>query len=471
MYKISLLFILSISLSIFCGCDRSSAPTVDNGAADAIKSHSEADKNSFPEWAKNANIYEVNIRQYSKEGTLNAFTKDLSRLKEMGVDILWLMPIHPIGVKERKGTLGSYYSVSDYRGVNPEFGTMEDFEKLVDKAHQLDMRLILDWVPNHTAWDHPWITEKPEYYTINPATGKISLPLDRGNLTDWSDVAELNYDNADLRKEQIADMHFWVEEKKIDGFRFDSPHNVPLDFWKEMAASFASNKNVFLLGENEDDDFLEAGYFNCFYAWEFVDVLKHVFQEDAPASAIDDYLKENYLKDQQLRIYYTSNHDENSWQGTVFERLGAGHKPFAILSATLNGMPLVYSGQEAPVKKRIEFFEKDPIEWNNYEYASFYKTLLNLKHKNQALWNGTYGGDINRIQTGKDEHVYAFSREKNGDKVVVICNLSNEAQDIKLNGEDCVGTYTNVFANATVSIEKDTEMTLNAWDYLVYSSK
>jgi len=382
-----------------------------------------------------------------------------------------LMPIHPIGKVERKGSLGSYYSVSDYRGINPEFGTMADFQSLLYRTHELGMRLIIDWVPNHTAWDHPWIKEKPEYYTIDPNTGKISLPLDRGNLTDWSDVAELNYDNKDLRQAQIADMHFWTTEKKIDGFRFDSPHNVPLDFWKEVADSYASNKDIFLLGENEDKDFLEAGYFNCFYAWEFVEELKGIVQENESIKKIDTYLAENVGKDNRLRIYYTSNHDENSWQGTVFERLGEGHKAFAVLAATIDGMPLLYSGQESAIKKRIKFFEKDPIEWGNYPYAQMYKTLFELKKKNKALWNGSYGGDIVKIATDKPEDIYAFSREKNGDKVVGILNLSTTMQNVTLQGDDFVGSYNNVFANGTMNLTANMMMELPAWDYIVLSNR
>jgi len=467
---ISLLFIPILFLSI-SSCkqkkDSTSQKEPVKTAAVQVIEHTEV----FPQWAANSTMYEVNIRQYTKEGTFKAFEAHLPRLKKMGIDILWLMPVHPIGKVERKGSLGSYYSVSDYRGINPEFGTMADFEQLLDKAHTLGMRVIMDWVPNHTAWDHPWIKEKPDYYTINPKTGKISLPLDRGNLTDWSDVAELNYDNQNMRREQIADLHFWVDEKTIDGFRFDSPHNVPLDFWKQVAASFAFNKELLLLGENEDDDFLDAGYFNCFYAWEFVDVLKHIVQDNESVGAIDKYLAENVGRDKRLRIYYTSNHDENSWQGTVFERLGKGHQAGAVLAATIDGMPLLYSGQESATKKRIKFFERDPIEWGDFPYEKFYTTLFNLKKKNKALWNGNYGGPIVKIPTNQEEDVYAFSRSSQGDKVVVIVNMSNMIQDVTLQGDSYIGSYNNVFANGTMNLTEDMTMKLNAWDYIVLSSK
>ena len=182
-------------------------------------------------------------------------------------------------------------------------------------------------------------------------------------------------------------------------------------------------------------------------------------------------MAKNVGTDNRLRIYYTSNHDENSWQGTVFERLGEGHKAFAVLGATIDGMPLLYSGQEAATKKRIKFFEKDPIEWGDYVYADLYKTLFQLKKKNKALWNGSYGGDLVKIPTNKPEDIYAFSREKNGDKVVVILNLSGVRQNVTLEGDDFVGSYNNVFANGTMNLSANMTMELPAWDYIVLSNK
>ena len=430
------------------------------------------EKNNFPDWAKNAAIYEVNLRQFTPEGTINAFVKHLPRIKDLGIDILWFMPVNPISEKEKKGSLGSPYAVADYRSINPEFGTMEDFKNMMAQAHELGMHVIIDWVPNHSGWDNPWITEHPEYYTQKD--GKIIDPIDpgTGESWGWTDVADFNYDNMDLRKEMIAHMEYWIKEVGIDGFRCDVAHNVPDDFWDEVAKALFKYRPIFMLAESEVPHHANSGDFIATYAWTFNTLMNEIAEGKKNASDIDDYLKNDRASFQKgFHMYFTTNHDENSWQGTVFERLGEGHKAFAVLSATLDGMPLIYGGQEAPLKKRLEFFERDPIEWNNYEYTGFYKTLLDLKNKNQAIWNGEYGGKIIRIPTGKDTDVYAFTREKNGDKIVVIINLSDQIQEIKLASEDCAGIYTNIFANGTISIEKDTEMTLNGWDYLVLSNK
>ena len=434
------------------------------------------DKNTrnFPEWAKNASIYEVNLRQFTPEGTLAAFAKHLPRIKDMGMDILWLMPIHPISQKERKGSLGSPYAVSDYRGVNPEYGTLEEFKALVEQIHSLGMHIIIDWVPNHTGWDHYWITEHPDWYTKD-ADGKITDPInaETGEPWGWTDVADLDYSQTAMREAMMDELRFWIEEVGIDGFRFDVAHGVPNDFWDEVAETLYAIRPLFLLAESEVPYHVDSGDFIATYAWNFKDVTNSIAAGTKNANDLNTYLTEDRQRFQQgFHMYFTTNHDENSWHGTVFERLGDGHKAFAVLAATLDGMPLVYGGQEAPLQKRLEFFERDPIDWNDYTYASFYKTLMELKHRNKALWNGSYGGEIVRIPTSQDEEVYAFMREKDGDKVVVILNLSAaEPLVIQLSGTDYPGEYTNIFANSTLTLVEGTELSLNAWDYLVLSNR
>ena len=472
MNKLTLLILVSFLTALIVSCgDTSTQEAKSDDTAMAVPSTPTSGSNNFPEWAKNATIYEVNLRQFTPEGTINAFVQHLERIKDLGIDILWFMPVHPISEKEKKGTLGSPYAVADYRAINSEFGTMEDFKNMMAKAHSLGMYVIIDWVPNHSGWDNPWITEHPEYYTQKE--GKIIDPIDpeTGESWGWTDVADFNYDNQEFRKEMIAHMEYWVKEVGIDGFRCDVAHNVPNDFWDEATAALYKHRPLFMLAESEVPHHSNSGDFLATYAWKFNNLMNEIAAGKKNAGDIDTYLKNDRTDFQGgFHMYFTTNHDENSWQGTVFERLGAGHKAFAVLAATLDGMPLIYGGQEAPIKKRLEFFERDPIDWNNYEYADFYKTLLGLKHKNQALWNGEYGGKIIRVPTGKDANVYAFTREKNGNRIVVIINLSDQIQEVKLSSEDCIGTYTNVFANSTISIEKDTEMTLNGWDYLVLSS-
>ena len=440
----------------------------------------------LPDWAKNASIYEVNTRQFSTEGTFNAFAKSLPRIKEMGIDILWFMPIHPISMTNRKATpdimieevkdpeekkkyLGSPYSVSDYRAVNPELGTMDDFKSMMKQAHDLGLKVIIDWVPNHTGWDHQWLKDHKDWYTQDADGNVIKSPTLKGNPTDWYDVAELNFDNQDMRKAMIADLLFWINEVGIDGFRFDVAHDVPNDFWKTATNALYEVAPVFLLAEAQEASQMNDGYFHADYGWNIHHLLNGIAKGDHKASEIDDWMAQDEKDFQKgFHMQFTSNHDENTWAGTVFDRMGDGHKAFAVLAATFNGMPLVYCGQEAANKKRLEFFEKDNIDWGTYEYADFYKTLLDLKEKNKALWNGEHGGKLVKIPTGKDDSIYAFTREKDGDKVLVVINLSKNAQEFSLNCTDCRGTYNNVFSGMKEEIKEGQKMNLKSWGYLIF---
>ncbi len=377
-----------------------------------------------PEWSKNANIYEVNIRQYSEEGTFNAFTKDLPRLKEMGVKIIWLMPIHPIGEKNRKGTLGSYYSVQDYKGINPNFGTEEDFQKLVDTAHELDMKVIIDWVANHTAWDNPW-TENPDWFALTE-DGAFTPPTG----TDWSDVIQLNFENEEMRAAMIDAMEYWVRDFNIDGYRCDVAGMVPLDFWKDARKNLDEIKPVFMLAEDEGPQMHEA--FDMTYAWSYAHIIREIAAGKQTFSALDSLMEveaEKFNKE-DYRMYFTTNHDENSWNGTDPGMYGENFENFAVLSATIDGMPLIYNGQESVLDKRLEFFEKDEIEWKNYQLTPFYTMLLKLNTEHEALWNGKYGGDLQLFETPKQ--AYAYKREKGSDWVFVYLNNSDAAITISL---------------------------------------
>lgn len=415
-----------------------------------------------PEWSKNANIYEVNIRQYTPEGTFEAFSEHLPRLKEMGVDILWLMPVHPIGVEKRKGTMGSYYSVKDYKAVNPEFGDMEDFKALVNEIHELDMKIILDWVANHTAWDNWWIEENPDWYTKDE-DGNFVAPYD------WTDVADLNYDNPEMREAMIDALKFWVVEAGIDGYRCDVAGEVPLDFWDNAISQLRELKPVFMLAESEVPEHHEVG-FDMTYAWELHHLMNMIAQGKAPADTLNYYhMKQDTLfPDDAYRMIFTSNHDENSWNGTVFERMGDGAKTFAVLSVTLPGMPLIYSGQEAAMDKRLEFFEKDEIEWGNFEYQDFYETLLELKKQNSALWNGEYGGSMEFLSTNIPSSVVAFVRENEEDRILAILNLSPQSHEIMIETGEYSGTYTDLFSDEKMDVVSDFSHTLEPWEYRVF---
>lgn len=391
-----------------------------------------------PEWSKDAVMYEVNVRQYSEEGTFKAVEKDLERLKNLGVDILWLMPIHPIGEAKRKGSLGSYYAVKDYKAVNPNFGTMQDFKDLVNACHALDLKLIIDWVPNHTAWDNVWITKNPEWYTQDK-DGNIIDPRnpETGESWGWTDVADLNYDNKEMRAAMLAAMKFWVEETDIDGFRCDVAHNVPFDFWKKVNAELKQIKSVFMLAEAEGVDFHKNGFHQT-YSWELHHLLNQVAKGKKTVDEIAAYLTKNekdYGK-AAYRLNFTSNHDENSWSGTVFERMGDGHKAFAALTYILPGMPLIYNGQEAPLKKRLEFFEKDAIDWNEYEYTEFYYDLNQLKKENPALWNGDFGGELTLVDNTQKSKILSLERtHKNGNKILGIFNLTDKTVNVEIKND------------------------------------
>lgn len=377
-----------------------------------------------PEWSKNANIYEVNIRQYSPEGTFNAFKEDLPRLKDMGVNILWLMPIHPIGELNRKGTLGSYYAVKDYKGINPEFGTEEDFRALVNEAHELGFKVIIDWVANHTAWDHPW-TENKDWYTLTDEGG-FQPPVD-----DWSDVIDLNYDNSDMRAAMIDALEYWVREFNIDGYRCDVAGMVPTDFWVDVRKALDEIKPVFMLAEDGEPELLYKA-FDMNYAWEYAHIIREIAKGEQTFNDLNDLFERDAERFpfNGYRMYFTSNHDENSWNGTDPGMYGDNFENFAVLSATVAGMPLIYNGQESILDKQLKFFEKDEIEWKNYEYQDFYKMLLSLNTDNEALWNGDHGAPMKLIES--PEGTYAFSRMKGSNKIMVAINNNSEATTITL---------------------------------------
>tara|TARA_R110001599_G_scaffold84130_2_gene226656 strand:- start:59566 stop:60933 length:1368 start_codon:yes stop_codon:yes gene_type:complete len=376
-----------------------------------------------PEWSKNANIYEVNIRQYSEEGTFKAFQEDLPRLKEMGVKILWLMPIHPIGKINRKETeesRGSYYSVADYKKVNPNFGTEEDFKNLVEAAHEQGFKLIIDWVANHSAWDNPW-TENKDWYELTE-DGNFMPP--RG--TDWSDVIQLNYESEEMRAAMLDALEFWVREFDIDGYRCDVAGMVPTDFWENARVELDKIKPVFMLAEDGEPELLHKA-FDMNYAWEYAHVIREIAKGEQTFEDLDSLFERDSKRfpDNAYRMYFTSNHDENSWNGTDPEMYGDNFENFAVLSATVKGMPLIYNGQESDLDKRLEFFEKDEIEWKEYKYADFYNMLLNLNTENEALWNGDFGGETIRVES--PEGTYAFKRKKGDHEIWVAINNNTEA--------------------------------------------
>lgn len=369
--------------------------------------------------AGNSVVYEMNVRQYTPEGTFEAAQKQLPRLRELGVDILWLMPIHPIGVKERKGTLGSYYAISDYCAVNPEFGTMADFEKFLDNAHRLGFWVILDCVANHTSPDAKWINECPADWYVRDSLGNTVVNYD------WTDIAELNYDNPDVRAAMQAAMRFWME-KGVDGFRCDMACEVPFDFWKETIATLRSEwPDMYMLAEGEDPRLHTVAGFDASYAWELHHILNDIAQGRKNVPELLEYIEKDAaaVPSDALRLMFTSNHDENSWAGTEFERMGDAAGAMAVLTFTLpSGQPLIYTGQEMGWNKRFEFFEKDPVPaWEENRYTDFYKELVELRHSHPALAAGRDGGRFDLISS--EDSTIVFDRTVPGDTVTVKVQL------------------------------------------------
>lgn len=417
---------------------------------------------TVPEWSKNLTIYEVNLRQYSSSGSFKDFESHLPRLKEMGVGILWFMPINPIGEKNRKGSLGSYYSVRDYMAVNPEFGTIDDFKNLVKKCHQYGMYVLIDWVANHCAWDNELLSRHPDWF-MQDSAGNIIAPV-----PDWTDVADLNYDNKEMRRYMINAMKFWLTETDIDGFRCDVAGMCPVDFWNEARPALDSVKDVFMLAEWEDPAFHQKA-FDMSYTWEFHHLITDIAKGKKTALSLDTlfFNESKKYRAGDYRMYFTSNHDENSWNGTAYEKFGDGVKTFAVLTFMVPGMPLIYSGQEAGLNKRLQFFDKDTIEWKKDEFYDLYKVLTALKKENKALWNGTYGGTMGKIKTSDDAAVYAFCREKDGNEVVAVFNLSGKPAKVSITGSPVEGTFTDVFSGKTVSIKVGDTYKLKAWEYVI----
>lgn len=424
-------------------------------------------KTIYPDWSIDATIYEVNVRQFSPEGTFAAFEKHLPRLKEMGVKILWIMPIHPISEVKRKGSLGSYYSVADYKKINPEFGTMDDFKQLVNNAHDMGFKVIIDWVANHTGWDHPWIFEHTDWYTKD-SLGNI-IPPD----PDWSDIADLNFVVPEMRVAMIDALKFWITETNIDGYRCDVAWGVPTDFWNDARAALDSIKPIWMLAEDEDhkDNLITA--FNCNYSWSLHHNLNEIAKGKESVNAIRSYFAaaDTTYPVGSYMMQFTSNHDENSWQGTVYERMGDGALSMAALTFVLPGMPLIYCGQEASLNKRLEFFEKDEIDWSNLQLQEFYTKLVELKKNNKALWNGNDGVGIQFFHMAEDNNLIAFERSIEGNKVVGVFNLSNIPLTNAVTCKMMDGDYINSFNGEEYSYVQNQQLALDAWEYMILIGK
>lgn len=418
-----------------------------------------------PDWLKDAVIYQINTRQYSNDGSFAAVEQDLPRLKQLGVDILWFMPIQPIGEKNRKGMLGSPYSIRDYTAVNPEYGTVEDFKSLVDAAHELGFKVILDWVANHSAWDHHWVTEHPDWYSKD-VNGNLQAPP----WTDWNDVVDLDFAEPGLRKAMTDAMVYWVQEIGIDGFRCDVAGFVPLDFWVTARRRIEQIKPIFMLAEWETRD-LHAKAFDASYGWAWKEAMQKIAKGEADARAVGGYYgdMQNIWPENSIRLLYTSNHDQNSWDGLPQDIYGGAYELMMALSFVSEGIPMIYNGQEAGSANRLEFFDKDPIIWKSDPIFDQFKSLIELKKNNAALWNGKWGGRTQIVDNTNPNHVFSFMREKDGNQVFAIFNLSDTEQSVALRGKSARGVYMEYNGHDNAEIDAS-GMVLQPWQYRILSS-
>ena len=445
-----LLYTLLITLLVSCGNKSNQAEPVATA------------KIEHPEWVYNAVLYEVNTRQFTPEGTFTAFAAELPRLGELGVDILWFMPIQPIGEKDRKGTLGSYYSIRDYTAVNSEFGTLDDFRTVVDQAHGLGMKVILDWVANHTSRDAVWVEAHPDWY-VRDSLGELNV------MYDWTDIAQLDYSKPEMREAMIASMLFWVRETGIDGFRCDVAGELPTDFWVAAKDSLIALKHdIFMLAEAEKPE-LNDSLFDAYYAWDFHHRMNAVAQGVENVDSLRasfDRMTDRFAPD-AIPMFFTSNHDENSWNGTEFERMGEAARSFAVLTYLLPGMPLIYSGQEAGYDHRLAFFEKDVIDWSDpQDFTSFYSALNRFKKEQKALQAPGRSGEMNEIVNDRPESVWSFRRMNEGNEVIAILNLSNEAVEVAFE-QPVPGEAYHLFPGGEEA-EVAGMMQLRPWEYRVF---
>lgn len=417
------------------------------------------------EWVHSTNIYEVNLRQYTSEGTFAAFAKHLPRLKDMGVEVLWFMPITPISVLNRKGTLGSYYACSSFVNTNPEFGSIDEFKQLVENIHALGMKVIIDWVANHTGWDHEWTMTHPDYYSQD-SNGNFVPPVEN-----WEDVIHLNFYNHNLRIAMIDAMKFWVEECRIDGFRCDMAMLVPVDFWHQARTVLDQIKKLFWLGEFDQwNEEIYAHVFDVSYTWHWMHKTEVFYQKDRKIIELDKALNNYQFKKpfHHIRSFFTSNHDENSWNGTEYEKYGKMAIPLAVFSCTWNGIPLIYSGQELPNPKRLQFFDKDEIQWTaNPELHQFYKTLLLLRKSHPALLAGHKEVITWRIATNHPDQLFCFARKNKERELVVVLNFSDKQINFLLRDLRIRGEFLNVMNGDKRNSADD--FNIDPWGYIILS--
>ncbi|MBO5671553.1 MAG: alpha-amylase [Alistipes sp.] len=420
-----------------------------------------------PEWSYSAVLYEMNIRQLSAEGTFRAAADKLAFLRSIGVDAVWLMPIYPIGEEGRKGKLGSYYSIKDYTAINPEFGTDEDFAEFVRTAHSMGIKILLDWVANHTARDARWVSEKPADWYERDADGVPLIPWD------WSDTAKLNYANHDVWRGQIDAMRYWVEKFGVDGFRCDMAMLVPIEFWQEASAELhALKSDISFLAEAEEDNLFDRA-FNMSYQWNvhhiMCDIAKGARRVWDMRNAI--HAERAKYPREAMRMSFTSNHDENSWSGSEYSRFGRALEVMTAMTFLMpSTMPLIYTGQEVGYDHSFEFFDRDPIPVSAYKetrMTELYRRLCALKHSEAALMAGEKGGEMIEIENNAKDCMMTFVREVRGSRVVAIMNLSPYTIHADFYTGIYAGGYRDAITGERVTLHEHVEEDILPWAYRI----
>ena len=437
-------------------------------------------KLNSPDWVKNAVIYQVNVRQFSKKGNFAEVEKQLPRLADLGVDVLWLMPIYPICIRERKchpeattECLGSPYAPYDFFSINPDFGSPEDLRTLIAEAHDLGMKIILDFVPNHTGWDSRWMLKHPEWFVRDAAGNVLPVTSDQGEI--WGDIAQFDLKNKKLRENWMQVHEFWVKNFDIDGYREDCAWAIAPDWWLELRQRLNKIKPIYMLAEDEVHGLEQFNVcFETNYGWGTHHVLKQIAKKEKPASALFEWTEsiKQRFGTRGWQLNFTQNHDENTWHGTETELFSEGAEDcYTALTFIIEGTGLIYNGQEASLDKRLWFFNKDEIDWSGKSRAAFFKALTDLKHRNRALWNGENGGFIQKIETGADASIYAFGREKRGDRVVGIFNMTDEKTNFILRGSKFVGAFKNVLDNSAVELVENQTISFKPFEFLILTNK
>ena len=439
------LFIIVAALGLFCQ------------AAQAELRH--------PAWAYDATIYELNVRQATEKGTFDAAESLLPALRENGIDIIWVMPCQPIGKITRKGSLGSYYSIIDYCAINPEFGTMDDFKRFLTHAHDMGFKVILDWVANHTAPDSEWT--KNEGWHYRDSLGNLMVQYD------WTDISKLNYNNYAMREAMLKAMRFWMDEVGIDGFRCDVAGEVPTDFWNWAMSDLRQNHpTMFTLAEDEDKaQELTESAFDMYYGWTLHHIMNDVAQGKQNVRDLWKYFAtaDETIRPEAIRMNFISNHDENSWNGTEFERMKDAVDLFAAFCYVVPGMPMIYTGQLVGNHHRLAFFEKDLIDMDKaYAKGDLYKRLNDLRVANKALQSPEVGAPMEPILNSKEENVFSCVRQKDGNTVIAIMNMSDKEQTVNVLFGQLKGKYID-FDGKKQSLKKNHRFTLKPWEFKIFT--